>query len=104
MGGRDSGPVSRDEHEYAFWEKRVDALVVIASGKGMFNVDQLRRVLEDMGEHAFETMSYYERWIFAVNRMLIETGVYSTDELASKLSEVRERGTTYGECCQAEPR
>lgn len=103
MGGLDSGPVSRDEHEYAFWEKRVDALMVIASGKGIVNVDQLRRVLEDMGENAFETMSYYERWIFAVNRMLIEAGVYTTDELASKLSQVQERGSTYGECCQAEP-
>ena len=104
MGGQDSGPVAGDEHEYAFWEKRVDALMVIASRKGLFTVDQLRRVLEEMGENAFETMSYYERWIFAVNRVLVETGVYSTEELAAKLSEVRERGSTYGECCQAEPR
>lgn len=104
MGGQESEPVSGDEHEFAFWEKRVDALMVIANRKGLFTVDQLRRVLEEMGENAFETMSYYERWIFAVNRVLIETGVYSTEELARKLSEVRDRGSTYGECCQAEPR
>ncbi len=104
MGGQVAGPVSRDEGEYEFWEKRVDALMVIASRHGLFNVDQLRRVLEDMGEAAFETMTYYERWIFAVNRLLIESGVYTTEELATKLSEIQMRGSTYGECCRARDR
>lgn len=102
MGGQDAGPVVNEDHDFAFWEKRVDALMVIASGTGRFSVDQLRRVLEDMGESAFETMSYYERWIAAINRVLIESGIYTTEELARKLSDVRARGTTYGDCCQSE--
>jgi hypothetical protein len=45
----------------------VDALMVLASSAGLMNTDSLRRVLEDMGEEAYETMSYYERWIASVS-------------------------------------
>ena len=98
MGGRAAGPVSADEHDYAFWEKRVDALMVIASRKGLFTVDRLRRALEEMGEAAFESMSYYERWVAAINGILLESGTYTVDELARKMAEVRARGETYGAC------
>ena len=97
MGGTLAGPVPQDDHDFALWEKRIDALLVIASSKGHFTVDGLRRVLEDMGEAAFETMSYYERWIASVNQNLIEAGVYTTAELAAKMTEVAARGPTYGE-------
>ncbi|WP_445285883.1 ScnB-like protein [Yoonia sp. 2307UL14-13] len=97
MGGDAAGPVPHDDHDFALWEKRVDALMIIASGKGYFTVDGLRRALEDMGEEAFETMSYYERWIASVNQNLIEAGVYTIAELAERMDVVARRGTTYGE-------
>jgi hypothetical protein len=46
-------------------------------------------------------MTYYERWIASVNQNLIEDGVYSTAELAEKMAEITERGTTYGEAANA---
>lgn len=95
MGGQDAGYVAMDGHDFALWEKRVDALMVLCSGKGLFTVDGLRRVLEDMGEDAFETMSYYERWMASVNQNLIEAGAYSTSELAEKMAEVQARGADY---------
>ncbi len=98
MGGLPAGEIDLSEHDYALWEKRVDALMVLATGAGLFTVDGLRRVLEGMGEESFASLSYYERWIHAVNRNLIEAGTYSTAELAAKLAEVRARGETYGEC------
>lgn len=98
MGGKDAGPVDVAQHDFALWEKRVDALQVLTSGKGLFTVDGLRRVLEDMGEDAFETMSYYERWIASVNQNLIEAGVYSIEELGTRMAEVAARGETYGDC------
>ena len=97
MGGAPAGPVPNDEHDFAIWEKRVDALMILASARGHFTVDGLRRALEDMGEDAFETMTYYERWIASVNQNLIEAGVYSIDELGAKMEEVKGRGTTYGD-------
>ena len=97
MGGVDAGPVDRDEHEYEFWEKRVDALLVLLNSRGLFTVDALRRALEDLGEDAFETMSYYERWIEAVARNLVEVGVLSHEEIGRRMEEVLARGATYGE-------
>ncbi|MGO4915387.1 ScnB-like protein [Pseudogemmobacter sp. W21_MBD1_M6] len=97
MGGQDAGPVLPAEHDFALWEKRVDALMVLCTTKGHFTVDGLRRAIEDMGETAFETMSYYERWVAAVNQNMIEGGVYTLAELGAKMDAVKKRGTTYGE-------
>ncbi|EDZ42816.1 MAG: nitrile hydratase subunit beta [Rhodobacteraceae bacterium] len=97
MGGQDAGPICDDQHDFSLWEKRVDALMVLCSGKGYFTVDGLRRVLEDMGEEAFETMSYYERWIASINQNLVESGAYTTEELAAQMAEVKARGATYGD-------
>ena len=97
MGGLAGEPVNPDTHDFEMWEKRVDALQVLTSTKGLFTVDGLRRVLEDMGEDAFETMSYYERWIASVNQNLIEAGTYTLEELGAKMAEVSARGETYGE-------
>lgn len=97
MGGTPAGPVCQDDHDFALWEKRVDALMVLCGGKGLFTVDGLRRALEDMGEEAFESMSYYERWIAAINQNLLESGTYTIEELGARMDEITRRGPTYGE-------
>jgi hypothetical protein len=97
MGGLEAGPVTPSEDDYALWEKRIDALMVICSSKGLFTVDGLRRGIEDLGERAYEDMSYYERWVASINQNLIEAGVYSLAELGQRMEEVRARGATYGE-------
>lgn len=99
MGGRPAGPVPQDQHDFALWEKRVDALMVLCTTKGLFTVDSLRRVLEDMGPEAFDKLSYYERWICAINQNLIEAGVYSTAELGRKMTQIAARGASYGQAC-----
>lgn len=97
MGGLDAGPAPGPEHDYALWEKRVDALVILAQARGVFTVDGLRRALEDMGPQAFETMTYYERWVAALAQNLIESGVVTVAELDARMAEVVARGTTYGD-------
>ena len=101
MGGEAAGLVRHDQHDFALWEKRVDALMILGSGRGHFTVDGLRRALEDMGAQAFEDMSYYERWIAAINENLVAAGVYSIEELGAKMQEVQARGDTYGEAQDA---
>ena len=97
MGGDPAGDINHDQHDFALWEKRVDALMVLASSAGLMNTDSLRRVLEDMGEEAYETMSYYERWIESVSQNMVEAGAFSTAELAIRMAQVKTRGTTYGD-------
>ncbi|MEM7526704.1 MAG: ScnB-like protein [Pseudomonadota bacterium] len=97
MGGGTAGEIDAAEHDYALWEKRVDALMVLLSAKGHFTVDGLRRALESMGPEAFETMTYYERWVAAVTENMIETGAISIEELNARMADVAARGETYGE-------
>ena len=97
MGGDPAGHINHDQHDFALWEKRVDALMVLASSVGLMNTDSLRRVLEDMGKEAYDTMSYYERWIASVSQNMVEAGAFSTAELADKMAQVKARGETYGD-------
>lgn len=101
MGGGLAGPVPQDDHDFALWEKRVDALMVLCAGAGLFTVDGLRRALEDMGEDSFEQMTYYERWIAAISQNLVESGTFTTAELGAKLQDVAARGATYGAASDA---
>ena len=96
MGGFPADQIDKAQHDFAIWEKRVDALLSLSTKKKLFTVDGLRRALEDMGADAFEQMTYYERWIAAINQNLIETGIYSIEELGNKMAEVKKRGETYG--------
>jgi len=97
MGGDAAGPVPSDQHDYSMFEKRVDALMMLCFAKGLFTVDAMRRVLEDMAPDSFDTMTYYERWVSSLNTNLIESGTYTTAELAEKMAQVAARGQTYGE-------
>lgn len=95
MGGQPADAVVRAEHDFALWEKRVDALMVLCTAKGLFTVDGLRKAIEGMSPEAFASMSYYERWIAAVARNLIEAGAFTADELGRKMNEVAARGDGY---------
>ena len=97
MGGTDAGEITQGQHDFALWEKRVDALLRLSTAKGYFTVDGLRRVLEDMGADAFETMTYYERWIASITQNMVEAGAFTIEELNTRMGEVEARGPTYGE-------
>ena len=95
IGGLPAGEVVPAEHDYALWEKRVDALMVLLSKKKLMTVDELRRNIESLGSDAYDKMSYYERWIYAITQTLIQRGVISIDELGRRIADVqsRENGT-----------
>jgi hypothetical protein len=96
MGGLPAGRVERAEHDYAEWERRVDALMVLLSGvKGgrkLMTVDELRKNIEAIGPEAYDRMSYYERWITSIVQTMIQRGVLTTEELGRKMEEVEKRG------------
>ena len=89
LGGLPAGRVERDEHEYAQWEQRVDALMMLLSHKDrqLLRVDELRRNIEALGAEAYDRMSYYERWMHAIVQVLIQRGVITIDELGRKMAE-----------------
>lgn len=93
MGGLPAGAVEKSEHDFALWEKRVDALMMLLTHKSrnLMTVDELRRNIESIGGDAYETMSYYERWIFSITQTMIQRGVISIAELNRKMAEIEQR-------------
>jgi hypothetical protein len=92
MGGLPATKVEATEHDYALWEKRVDALLVLLSKKGHVTVDELRRNIETLGAEAYDKMSYYERWIYAITQTLIQRGTISIDELGTGIAQAQAHG------------
>ena len=92
MGGLPAGRVEYKEHDYAEWERRVDAMSVLMGERGV-TVDQRRRNIEAIPPEEYDRMSYYERWIVALTQSLIQRGVITTAELAQKMVEVERRGS-----------
>jgi len=91
MGGLQAGAIDRAEHDHALWEKRVDALLVVLSKKGLMTVDELRRNIEGLGAQAYDGMSYYERWMYAISQTLIQRGVLTVDEVGMRLAALEKR-------------
>jgi Nitrile hydratase beta subunit len=93
MGGLPAGAVDPTEHDYALWEKRVDAMMMLLSRKErrLVSVDELRRNVESLGAEAYDRMTYYERWIHAITQTLVQRGVITVDELGRKMEAVRTR-------------
>ena len=91
MGGLQSGPVERQEHDYQLWEKRVDALMVLLSRKRRFTVDELRKGIESLPGDAYDKLTYYERWISSITNALIHRGTISIEEVRRKLADIEKR-------------
>ena len=87
--------VARTEHDYAEWERRIDAMTVllwaIKGGRKYFTVDEHRKAIEALPPQAYDRLSYYEKWITALTQCLLQRGVVTTDELGRKMQEVEKR-------------
>ena len=94
MGGLPAGAVVASEHDYALWEKRVDALMKLLSppSGNLLSTDELRRNIEALGPEAYDAMSYYERWMAGICATLLQRGALTADELGRKMAEVEARG------------
>jgi len=93
MGGLPAGKVAPTEHDYALWEKRVDAMMQLLSApqRRLLRVDELRKNIEALGPDAYDRMSYYERWMSSICSTLLQRGVITIDELGQKMQEVEAR-------------
>ena len=94
LGGLAGPEIDRGEHDAALWEQRVDALMVLLSGPDhkAFRGDGLRRAIESLGVEAYQSLSYYERWISAISLLLVEQGILSQDEIEARIRALKARG------------
>jgi hypothetical protein len=89
MGGSHAGPVERGQHEVEDWERLADAINGALEGRGLQTTDQLRRAIESLED--YRDLSYYERWAAATERLLVEKGVLTNDEIDERAAEIERR-------------
>src|SRR5919201_2400649 len=82
------GPVEIERDEPVFhhdWERRAFALTLATGYFGRWNIDQSRHAREQMHPAAYLATTYYEHWLFGLERLLHETGLVTRDELVARL-------------------
>ncbi len=95
LGGRPNDqPIDRSEHALADWERKIDALVSLMTRKKLIRVDEHRRAIESLPAERYEALTYYERWAYGLEQLMIEKGVVSAEELDRKVAEVQARYRT----------
>jgi nitrile hydratase len=80
LGGMEGfGPVPVDGDDpapfHADWEARVFALSRVLGQQRLFTTDEFRDAIERMPAEDYLAASYYERWLVALETLLVERGV-----------------------------
>jgi predicted nucleic acid-binding protein len=84
LGGLPGGAVDRDEHEAAYWERRVDAMVRLLFDKEILvDAAQLRAGIESLGPDV------YERWAASTARHAVDIGLVTQAELEARIARLR---------------
>jgi nitrile hydratase beta subunit len=86
------GPVAIEKDEPVFhseWEKRAFALTLACGFLGRWNIDMGRYAREQMPPAEYLATSYYEHWFFGLEKLLVEQGLVSAQELAAGRAAVR---------------
>jgi Nitrile hydratase beta subunit len=86
MGGSPGGSIDRDQHEVEDWERLADAINGALGTRGFQSTDELRRSIESLDE--YRELSYYERWVAATEKLLVEKGVLTSKEIDERAAEI----------------
>ncbi|MDB5649601.1 MAG: putative nitrile hydratase, beta subunit [Hyphomicrobiales bacterium] len=97
VGGLDDGPIDPAPHELGFWEKQIDGLRGVIGAKVIVTTHENRRYVESLGDDAYETLTYYERWTAALSRQMVDKGLLTQAEIDARVRVVRERLAASGE-------
>lgn len=88
LGGMQGfGPVEREENEptfHAAWEAVVLAMQHAGRLGRLYNIDEFRHGIERMAPAHYLRATYYEKWLEGITRLLVEKGVVSAEELATR--------------------
>ena len=89
MGGSPGGPIDKAQHEVEDWERLADAINGALGARGLQSTDELRRAIESLENYL--DLSYYERWVAATEKLLVEKGVLTSDDIDQRAALIQRR-------------
>ena len=85
-------PIDRSDHQRLDWEVRMDALHQVLGRKGLRTTDEMRRAIESLDPELYESLSYYERWTAALEILMVEKDVLTSEEIDGKMAQLEQPG------------
>jgi nitrile hydratase subunit beta len=83
VGGQTGfGPVPLGDDGQPFaadWEARVYALNGVLRARGVYTTDEFRDAIERIPPGEYVRLSYYERWLRAIEALLTDKGVLTAE-------------------------
>ena len=91
LGGRPgfgAVPVSDDVLFHADWERRAFAVTQFSQRAAGFNTDAFRHGIEREVPSTYRAAAYFEKWIRNAERMLVEGGIVTAEEIDARIGGV----------------
>jgi nitrile hydratase subunit beta len=96
VGSEDAPPRSNGELLFRrLWEGRAFGIAIALSKKGHYDWEEFRQELiasiaEWEGKHCKDDLDwdYYERWLLALEQMVLESGLLSRQQIESRTTEI----------------
>ena len=86
------GPINPEKDEPVFhadWERRVFALTQTMDAWGKWNIDMGRYAREQMPPAEYLATTYYEHWLFGLEKLLVDSGFLTREEIDARLAALR---------------
>jgi hypothetical protein len=93
IGGLPDDEIPRNEVPQLFWEKHMIAMFNVLRSKDVFNLDELRRIVETAPPEEYKCSTFYGRRIDGMVELLVEKKVIDRDELSARTDEILGKGT-----------
>src|SRR6185437_12546964 len=93
IGGQPEGEIPRDEVPQLFWEKHMIAMFNVLWSKGVFNLDEFRRIVEQTPLDEYKRSTFYGRRVDGMAGLLIEKGMIDEGELQARTDRILAAGT-----------
>jgi nitrile hydratase beta subunit len=81
MGFGAIGAEANEPWFHAPWERRAFGLTLAIGGTGSWNIDTSRHARETLPPAEYLSSSYYEIWTKGVEKLVVQTGLVSAEEL-----------------------
>src|SRR5262245_3442075 len=83
LGPINPEPEGKEPVFHAAWEKRVFGLTLAVGALGKWTLDMSRHARERQHPVDYLRHTYYENWLAGLEKLLVETGLVTTEELAT---------------------
>jgi nitrile hydratase len=86
------GPINPETDEPVFhhdWQKRAFGMFLTTAAAAGYSVDEFRHAIENLSPTDYLETSYYEHWMHAFETVLSKRGLFTLDELESRVAQLK---------------